>query len=358
VGTVTAATATSLTVTLSTKPIASGNLTAVVTTNSLSSGAAIKVANVVPVVTSSTTGLGITATTMTISGFGFDPVANRNTVVLSNGAVGTVTTATGTTLTVTLSTRPNVLGSITAIVTTNTIASGTAVQVATVIPVVTSNTTGLPINAATIVIAGAGFSATANLNTVVFNNGAVGTVAAATATSLTVTLTTKPAAVGNLTAIVTVSGVASGSAVQVATVQPVVTTSNANVLANAATMTINGFGFDTTAANNTVTLSSGAVGTVTTATATVLTVTLSTKPASVGSLTAAVTTNGVSSGAAIQVATVIPVVTSSTVSLAANSNTVTINGFAFDPVASRNLVVFSNGAVGTLCPRGQLLLAA
>jgi preprotein translocase subunit YajC len=356
VGTVTAATATSLTVTLSTKPIASSNLTAVVTTNSLSSGAAVKIANAVPVVTSSTTGLAITGTTLTINGFGFDPVANRNTVVLSNGAVGTVTTATATTLTVTLSTRPNILGSITAIVTTNTIASGNAVQVANVIPVVTSSTAGLSINAATIVIAGAGFSATANLNTVVFNNGAVGTVAAATATSLTVTLTTKPTAVGNLTAIVTVSSVASGTAVQVATVQPVVTTGNANVVANASTITINGFGFDTTAANNTVTLSNGAVGTVTTATATVLTVSLSTKPTSVGNFTAVVTTNGVTSGAAIQIATIIPVVTSSTGSLAANSNTVTINGFAFDPVASRNLVVFSNGAVGTVTSATQRTL--
>ncbi len=77
--------------------------------------------------------------------------------------------------------------------------------------------------------------------------------------------------------------------------------------ANATTITINGFGFDPTAANNTVTFNDGAVGTVTTATATSLTVTFSTKPTTAGSLTAVVTTDSVSSGAAVQVATVTPV---------------------------------------------------
>ena len=86
------------------------------------------------------------------------------------------------------------------------------------------------------------------------------------------------------------------------------TASTADLAANATTLTINGTGFSTTAANNTVVFNDGAVGTVTNATATSLTVSISTMPTAVGSLTAVVTTNGVSSGSAVQVATVAPVV--------------------------------------------------
>ena len=73
-------------------------------------------------------------------------------------------------------------------------------------------------------------------------------------------------------------GVSSGSAVQVATVTPVVTSSIASLAANATTFTINGFGFDPTAANDTVVFNDGAVGTVAAATATALTVTFTTDP--------------------------------------------------------------------------------
>ena len=85
------------------------------------------------------------------------------------------------------------------------------------------------------------------------------------------TFSTKPTTAGSLTAVVTTDSVSSGAAVQVAHAStPVVTSSTANLAANAATLTINGFGFDTTAANNTVIFNDGAVGTVTAATATAL----------------------------------------------------------------------------------------
>jgi len=84
----------------------------------------------------------------------------------------------------------------------------------------------------------------------------------------------------------------------------VVTSSTATLAASATTITIHGFGFDPTAANNRVTFNDGAVGTVTAATATTLTVTFSTRPTAAGSLTAVVTTDGVSSGAAVELATV------------------------------------------------------
>ncbi len=200
-------------------------------------------------------------------------------MVLSNGAIGDVTAATATSITVTFSKKPQTAGSVTAIVTSNGQTSGSAVQIGTVAPVVTANANNqLAADATTLEIIGQGFDPTAANNTVTFNNGAVGNVTAATATSLTVSITTAPTAAGSLTAIVTVNSIASGSAVQVATVVPVVTSSNADLLANATTLTINGFGFDTTAANNTVVFNDSAVGTVTAATATSLTVTFSTRP--------------------------------------------------------------------------------
>ncbi len=349
IGTVTTATTTSLTVTFSTKPSAAGNLSAMVTTNSISSGAAVQVATVKPVVTSSTENLSANAATLTINGFGFSTTAGNNTVLFDNGAVGTVTAATATVLTVTFGIKPTSAGSLTAVVTTNSLSSGPALQVATVTPLPTTNTSSLAANASLITISGFGFDTTASRNTIVFNNSAVGVVSAATATSLTVTLTTKPRAGGSLTAVTTTNGVSSGSAVQVATVIPVVISNSAFQLnANTSTLTINGSGFDTTAGNNTVTFNNGAVGTVSSSTASVLTVTFSTKPTSAGSLTAIVNTNNASSGLAVQVATVAPVVTNTTANLAADASTVTINGFGFSTIAGNNTVVLSNGAVGTV----------
>ena len=64
---------------------------------------------------------------------------------------------------------------------------------AAITPVVVANASyQLAANASTIVINGNGFDTTAGNNTVVFNNGAVGTVNTATATSLTVSFSTKP----------------------------------------------------------------------------------------------------------------------------------------------------------------------
>src|SRR5439155_256668 len=100
-------------------------------------------------------------------------------------------------------------------------------------------------------------------NTVVFNDSAVGTVTAATATSLTVTFSAQPAATGSLTAVVTSNGGSSGAAVQVATVTatPTVTPNTANLAQNAPTITIAGTGFNaTTPANNTVVFNDSAVG--------------------------------------------------------------------------------------------------
>jgi len=87
---------------------------------------------------------------------------------------------------------------------------------------------------------------------------------------------------------------------------PLVVSSTASLTANATSLTISGFGFDTNLANDTISFSGSATGTVTAVTATQLTVTFQTAPA-LGNLTAVVTTDGVSSGTATPVATVVAI---------------------------------------------------
>jgi len=174
-------------------------------------------------------------------------------------------------------------------------------------PTVTSNTASVPINTSTITLNGY-FSPIAANNTVTFNDGAVGTVTTASSTSLTVTFSTQPQALGALKASVTSNGVSSGTPVTVATLVPGVTASNAGLSLNGTVLTINGVGFDPIAAHNTVVLSNGLVGTVTSATATQLTVSLTHAPANTGNIYAIVTTNGLSSVAPVAIGTVEPTV--------------------------------------------------
>jgi uncharacterized repeat protein (TIGR01451 family) len=173
-------------------------------------------------------------------------------------------------------------------------------------PVVTTSNTSLPADAATIVINGAGFDPSADNNSVTFNDGATGIILAgnASATALTVTFITKPTTAGSLTAIVKTGGQNSGTPIQVATVRPVVTPNSATLANSAATIVISGVGFDPTPGNNIAVFNDSAAGTVTAASATSITVTFTAAPVNAGNLTAVVTTNGVSSGAAAQVATV------------------------------------------------------
>ena len=232
-----------------------------------------------PTVTSSTVNRALnapTAVTLTINGTNFSTTPANNTVAFSTlGAVGNVTAATATALTVTFTTVPNALGSLTAIVTVaGNGNSGAAVQVATVVasPTVTASTLNRALNAPTtftLTINGTNFSTTPANNTVAFSLGAIGTVTTATTTQLTVTFSTVPTGTGSLTANVTVFGGTTG-AVQVATVvgAPTVTAGAINRALNAPTtltLVITGTNFDTTIANNSVAFNLGAVGAVTAA---------------------------------------------------------------------------------------------
>jgi len=159
------------------------------------------------------------AVSFIITGTNFNTRAGANLVYLSSGTAK-VTAQTSTQLTITFLTQPN-LGPLYAVI-KNPRKKSTKVRVATVVAgiVVTPNSDYLAINAPTLVIAGSGFSATANQNTVTFNLGAVGTVTSATTTELTVTFSTQPTSTGSLTAVVAVStsNGNSGSPVEVANV--------------------------------------------------------------------------------------------------------------------------------------------
>ncbi len=351
-GTVTSSTATQLTVT-GLSGLVAGALTASVTSDGISSGTAVQVAKVAPVVTASTASLAANTTSVTINGYGF---TTGSTVALTGGTAGAVTVVSSNQLKVAVTNLT--AGSLTAVVTSSAVSSGTAVQVATVTPVITSSVANLAANVTTLTINGFGFSATASKNVLTLTNGSggvIGTVTAATVAKLTVTLSGTKLTGGTLSATVTSNSQSSGTAVQVATVIPVVTLSTASLLANATTMTIAGFGFDTaTPSNNVVTFSGGATGTVTSATSTQLTVTGLTGLLA-GTLTATVKTDGASSTAAVQVAKVSPVVTSSTATLAANSTSLTIFGYGFTTGSTVKLTGGTAGKV-TVVSQNELIV--
>jgi DNA-binding beta-propeller fold protein YncE len=116
-----------------------------------------------PVITASTASLAGNAQTVTISGTGFDPVAANNTVVFSNGATGTVTAATATSLTVTFTVDPASAGSLAAVVTNNGTSSGSPVQVATVLGILVEGS-GAGADSVLLSTAGAGTAWTATAN--------------------------------------------------------------------------------------------------------------------------------------------------------------------------------------------------
>jgi hypothetical protein len=226
-GRVVSATAKTLVVQFTHKPTSTGTLSATVTTNGRSSGAAVGVATEVeaPVVTVDVTSLSRAAATLTIRGSGFDPANLTNTVRLSGGATGMVTAATATTLTVAVRNLPAAGTQLRAVVTSFGGASGTAGTVATIVrrATVQMSTDQIAVSSKTITIRGSGFDPRYKNNVVTFNLGAVGYVTSATKNTLVVKFTTPPTA-GKLRAVVTSFG-GSSEAVQVATVQPTTTTS-------------------------------------------------------------------------------------------------------------------------------------
>jgi hypothetical protein len=339
--------------------LTAGNLMAVVTTHGVSSSST-QVATLTPVVTSSSATVALNATSVVINGYGFDPAKANDSIQFNGVATGTVSTATANSLTVGFTKDPTSTGSLTAIVTTGTQNSGNAVSVGNVVSAVTVPTvtnganTSLLANATSLTITGSGFDSTTTNNRLVFTDGAAGTVTGVNPgkTALTVQLTTLPTTAGALDASVISDGVSSGAAVQVATVKPVVSSSTATLAVNATTLTINGLGFDSVKANDSVMLYSGGsatgVAATITGTPTAMSITV-TPPAgmALGNLTAVVTADSESSSS-VQVATVRPVLTSSPAGVAVGATSMTINGFGFSTTGTSNKLTFNNGVIGTV----------
>jgi hypothetical protein len=222
-GSVTSASATSLTVTFTTEPTGSGELNAVVSVTGGGQSSSAPVANLTaPGVNTNTSSLPINATSITINGFfGYSGSTSTDSVAFNLGAVGTVTTANPFEVVVNFTTDPTSAGSLTAVVTVGGEGVSAPTQVATVVPAITASTAGLLEYDTTLTIAGAGFDTSKANDSVSFTNGGVtGSVIGATSTDLTVSVTGLTG-VGNntaLTASVTVDG-ASTSAQTVATVQ-------------------------------------------------------------------------------------------------------------------------------------------
>ncbi len=182
--------------------------------------------------------------------------------------------------------------------------TGTAATIDNTAPTVTTSSALLAANANSVIIAGTGFSAVEANNTVTFNNGAEGTVTLASGTSLTVAFSTRPQEAGPLTATVTDLAGNTSALATIRTVRPVVTANTATIDATETSIIINGFGFSST--TNSVTFSGAALTGTYTATynsPTTISVDgiLNLMP---GALSAVVTSNGVVSGAAVQVASV------------------------------------------------------
>ena len=199
------------------------------------------------------------ATVLTLEGAGFDTTPANNQVTLSSGTA-TVTAATATSLTLSISSTPS-LGELTATV-TNSLGTSATVTVATVVAqqaVTVTSSTAAVAPSGSLVIAGMGFSTAPADNVVTLSSGTA-TVTLATATSLTLAFTSPPSA-GALTATVTVQGAASAPK-QVATVsgaaaKPTVNLSPASILSSQTTLEITGTGFSKTAGETTVVLHQG-----------------------------------------------------------------------------------------------------
>ncbi|MEQ1748326.1 MAG: cadherin domain-containing protein, partial [Prosthecobacter sp.] len=392
-----------------------------------------------PSVTLSTADLPMNVSTLAINGTGFDTIPGNNTVIFNNGAVGTVTASSATSLTVTFSTQPISFGSLTAVVTNGNGSSGAPVQVAAVYSptealvvvnpgtilqnsagqlsgdytllsgvnqagLLTGYTSGVTsfnpyiagnplhdnIGVAShwLVYVGSGTidfdlgSVQPLKKVVVWNwnasHGGVGMtnmqVFASSDAAFTspVLLDSFPVAIpGNNQAqvktlsattttryvrLVVTSGanrIGFGELAFGAVATPTVTSSTTAITSAATTLTITGSGFDTTPGNNTVVFSNGAVGTVTAATDTSLTVTFTTAPTSLGNLTAIITTSNGSSGAAVQVATVSNIIATlsggalTITDLANGNDTLSLSESAGNLVIGANAGSFISSNAGT-----------
>ena len=184
--TVTAATATALTVTLP-NGAETGKITVAVNGQRAASEDEFTVIPP-PTITSFSPQSGAVGTMVTITGTNFSTTANENTVTFHDDISATVTAATATELTVTVPTGAGT-GKVVVAVSGQSAASEDDFKVIPP-PTITSFSPQSGAVGTAVTITGTNFSTTANENTVTFHDGILATVTDATATTLTVTVPT------------------------------------------------------------------------------------------------------------------------------------------------------------------------
>jgi hypothetical protein len=246
--TVTAATATSLTVTVPNALAGTQNVTVQVG-NQVSNASAFTMK---PSITALSAANGVTGSSLTLTGAGFDSTAANNTVKFGT-TNATVTAATATTLTVTV---PAGLFGVHNVSVTVAGQTNTGTHNFAFTPAINSLSASNGVTGDSLTISGTGFDTTAANNTVKFGTTAA-TVTAATNTSLTVTVPNALAGAQNVTVQVGTQ-TSSASAFTLMPKITALTTAAGQVAGKAAlirgeTLTLSGTGFDLgTAANNTI----------------------------------------------------------------------------------------------------------
>ena len=251
-----------------------------------------------PTVTSLTPASGSTlgGTSVTITGTNLNGATG---VTIGGNAATNVSVVNRSTLTAT--TPAGTAGSASVVVTTpggSNLANTLFTYVAPPTVASVSPNNGSGSGGTSVTLTGTGFTGATG---VTFGGNAATNVTVVNATTITATVPARSA--GTASVVVTTIG-GSNAANSLFTYSPTVTASTANLASNAPALTINGAGFSTTPGNNTVAFTPAGTGTVTAATATSLTVT-NLSGLTTGALSAVVTTNGQSSGTAVQVATVV-----------------------------------------------------
>jgi hypothetical protein len=320
---VTAATNSSLTVTVPVGAVGQTNLTVTVAGQTSNP----QTFQVLPGITGMTPNNGILGASIVLSGGGFDSIPGNNTVKFGT-TPATVSAASATSLTITV--PAGVSGSQNIHVTVGGLTSGNQTFE------VTPNITGLSSNTGkatdSITISGTGFDgATMANNTVNFGTTAA-TITAATATSLTVTVPNAPGGGQN----VTVQVGNQTSTASAFTMSPAIASLSASNGFISSSLTITGTGFDTTAANNTVKFGTTAA-TVTAATATSLTVTV---PAAISGTQNVTVTVGGQTNAGTHNYAVTPSITSLSATSGVSGDSITLNGTGFDTTPANNTVKF------------------
>ncbi|MBE2285889.1 MAG: IPT/TIG domain-containing protein [Prosthecobacter sp.] len=244
------------------------------------------------------TGTTTGGTSVTISGTGFTGATG---VTIGGAAATGITVVNATTITATTPARS--VGTASVLVTTaggtnaaNTLYTYVAPPTVTAINPASGSTLG----GTSVTITGTNLTGAAAVTI-----GGTSATSVNVVNATTITCITPAHAAGVASVLVTtVGGTNAANTLYTYVAPPTVTLSTANLPTTATTLTLTGTGFSTTPGNNTVAFTPTGTGTVTASTGTSLTVT-SLSGLTLGALSAVVTTNGLSSGAAVQVATVV-----------------------------------------------------